>query len=131
MDKDPLTNIFISRILLPIGQKIIYKFVVDGIWQNDPMLPEETDMQGNKNNVLVIKPNDHNHNTDDPKRDFKDTDNIKPKMIPNNSKKLNSKYKIKQGPKHTHYEFIENKIENNINNNLFKGKKKKKKKKKI
>jgi len=116
MDKDPLTNIFISRILLPIGQKIIYKFVVDGIWQNDPMLPEETDMQGNKNNVLIIKPNDPY--ISQKKELKKDTDNIKPKMIPN--KKLNSKFHVKQVPKHTRYEFIENKIENNINNNLFK-----------
>jgi len=124
MDKDPLTNIFISRILLPINQKIIYKFVVDGIWQNDPMLPEEIDMQGNKNNVLIIKPNNTN-NSFKQINDFnkKDTDNIQLKMIPNtiNTKKLNSKFQAKQELKHTKYDFIETRIENNINNNLFKG----------
>ncbi|KAG4089035.1 P-loop containing nucleoside triphosphate hydrolase protein [Neocallimastix lanati (nom. inval.)] len=123
MDKDPLTNIFISRILLPINQKIIYKFVVDGIWQNDPMLPEEIDMQGNKNNVLIIKPNNTN-NSFKQINDFnkKDTDNIQLKMIPNtiNTKKLNSKFQAKQELKHTKYDFIETRIENNINNNLFK-----------
>jgi len=133
MDKDPLTNIFISRILLPIGQKIIYKFVVDGIWQNDPMLPEEVDMQGNKNNVLILKPsgnttsssnNNYSLSPTTPKNEPKkgDTEDIKPKMIPNTNKKIlrNSKSFTKHVPKHTHYEFIENKIENNINNNLFK-----------
>lgn len=120
MDKDPLTNIFISRILLPIGEKIIYKFVVDGIWQNDPMLPEEIDMQGNKNNVLVIKSNDTFAGYEQKKElNKKDTNNIIPKMIPN-TKKKNLKYQAKQTPKKTRYEFIENKIENNINNNLFK-----------
>jgi len=123
MDKDPLTNIFISRILLPINQKIIYKFVVDGIWQNDPMLPEEMDMQGNKNNVLVIKPNETFHIFEQ-KNEFKkkETDNIKPKIIPNaiNNKKINSKFLVKKELKHTKYDFIENRIENNINNNLFK-----------
>eukprot|EP00833_Pecoramyces_ruminatium_P005805 jgi/Orpsp1_1/1179837/evm.model.c7180000070998.1 len=124
MDKDPLTNIFISRILLPINQKIIYKFVVDGIWQNDPMLPEEIDMQGNKNNVLVIKPNETYHIFEQ-RKDFKkiDTDNINNlKMIPNtiNNKKINSKFQVKQELKHKKYDFIENRIENNINNNLFK-----------
>ena len=124
MDKDPLTNIFISRILLPINQKIVYKFVVDGIWQNDPMLPEEIDMQGNKNNVLIMKPNNYVKSFKQ-KNSFndKDTDNIQLKMIPNTirSKKMNSKYQVKQELKHTKYDFIETRIENNINNNLFKG----------
>ncbi|KAL6602585.1 ras-domain-containing protein [Neocallimastix sp. 'constans'] len=123
MDKDPLTNIFISRILLPINQKIVYKFVVDGIWQNDPMLPEEIDMQGNKNNVLIMKPNNYVKSFKQ-KNSFndKDTDNIQLKMIPNTirSKKMNSKYQVKQELKHTKYDFIETRIENNINNNLFK-----------
>ncbi|ORX57176.1 ras-domain-containing protein [Piromyces finnis] len=121
MDKDPLTNIFISRILLPIGQKIIYKFVVDGIWQNDPMLPEEIDMQGNKNNVLVIKPSIDNQCIDDSKIKFKkEMNNNKLNMIPNNTKKSNAKLKFNQEAKHTHYEFIENKIENTINNKIYK-----------
>ncbi|KAI9327072.1 hypothetical protein DFJ73DRAFT_864560 [Zopfochytrium polystomum] len=36
------------------GDKLVYKFVVDGVWQHDPSLPSEVDDGGNLNNFLVI-----------------------------------------------------------------------------
>ncbi|KAK3686381.1 Cruciform DNA binding protein [Vermiconidia calcicola] len=48
-----------KTIAVPASEKILYKFVVDGKWQNDPTTRSETDQGGYVNNVLFpadIKP---------------------------------------------------------------------------
>ncbi|KAL8775046.1 MAG: hypothetical protein Q9209_000525 [Squamulea sp. 1 TL-2023] len=44
---------FAKRVQLPLGQKISYKFVVDGTWCTSAEEPEETDQGGNVNNILT------------------------------------------------------------------------------
>ncbi|KAL8783120.1 MAG: hypothetical protein Q9213_004877 [Squamulea squamosa] len=44
---------FAKRVKLPLGQKISYKFVVDGTWCTSTEEPEETDQGGNVNNILT------------------------------------------------------------------------------
>ncbi|KAK0644528.1 hypothetical protein B0T16DRAFT_198037 [Cercophora newfieldiana] len=48
--------IFEKKVKLPVAsEKIYYKFVVDGAWTTDHAAPQETDSQGNVNNVLLPK----------------------------------------------------------------------------
>ena len=35
-------------------QSIVIRYLVDGIWQHDPLYPTECDVNGNINNVIVI-----------------------------------------------------------------------------
>ncbi|KAI4229154.1 MAG: hypothetical protein L6R36_001111 [Xanthoria steineri] len=44
---------FAKRVELPLGQKISYKFVVDGTWCTSAEEPQETDQDGNVNNILT------------------------------------------------------------------------------
>ncbi|KAL8755346.1 MAG: hypothetical protein Q9199_003696 [Rusavskia elegans] len=44
---------FAKRVELPLGQKISYKFVVDGTWCTSAEEPQETDQDGNINNILT------------------------------------------------------------------------------
>ncbi|KAK4447916.1 hypothetical protein QBC34DRAFT_302178 [Podospora aff. communis PSN243] len=47
---------FEKKVKLPVAtDKIYYKFVVDGAWTTDHTAPQETDSQGNVNNVLLPK----------------------------------------------------------------------------
>ncbi|KAL9597160.1 MAG: hypothetical protein Q9219_005326 [cf. Caloplaca sp. 3 TL-2023] len=56
---------FAKRVELPLGQKIAYKFVVDGNWTTDPTAPQEDDGASNVNNVLtpdqITKPENSPH----------------------------------------------------------------------
>ncbi|KAL8713987.1 MAG: hypothetical protein Q9220_002133 [cf. Caloplaca sp. 1 TL-2023] len=44
---------FEKKVELPLGQKIVYKFVVDGDWTTDHTAPQEEDEHGNQNNILT------------------------------------------------------------------------------
>ncbi|KAL8671879.1 MAG: hypothetical protein Q9168_003632 [Polycauliona sp. 1 TL-2023] len=44
---------FAKRVELPLGQDISYKFVVDGTWCTSAKEPQETDQDGNVNNILT------------------------------------------------------------------------------
>ncbi|KAJ5953114.1 hypothetical protein N7454_000010 [Penicillium verhagenii] len=50
---DRVGDIFEKEVSLPIGEKIQYKFVVDGIWTTDKRVREENDHSDNLNNVLL------------------------------------------------------------------------------
>ncbi|KAJ5648299.1 Immunoglobulin E-set [Penicillium lividum] len=50
---DRVGDIFAKEVSLPIGEKIYYKFVVDGIWTTDKRTREENDGSNNLNNVLL------------------------------------------------------------------------------
>ncbi|KAL8752647.1 MAG: hypothetical protein Q9184_005664 [Pyrenodesmia sp. 2 TL-2023] len=43
---------FVKRVQLPLDQKILYKFVVDGNWTTDHTAPQEEDGANNVNNIL-------------------------------------------------------------------------------
>ncbi|GAA5868207.1 hypothetical protein JCM3774_000600 [Rhodotorula dairenensis] len=45
---------FAGQISLPHGDKVLYKYVVDGQWLTNPAEPIETDHSGNLNNVLHV-----------------------------------------------------------------------------
>ncbi|GAA5933953.1 hypothetical protein JCM1841_002543 [Sporobolomyces salmonicolor] len=45
---------FSGQIALPYGQKIAYKYVVDGDWKHNESEPSETDASGNVNNVFTV-----------------------------------------------------------------------------
>ncbi|GAA5878198.1 hypothetical protein JCM1840_004033 [Sporobolomyces johnsonii] len=45
---------FAGQIALPYGQKIAYKYVVDGNWKHNESEPSETDASGNVNNVFTV-----------------------------------------------------------------------------
>ncbi|KZT54531.1 carbohydrate-binding module family 48 protein, partial [Calocera cornea HHB12733] len=47
---------FSALISLPYGQKVEYKYVVDGAWVTRSDEPSETDNSGNVNNVLLTPP---------------------------------------------------------------------------
>ncbi|KAG8989893.1 hypothetical protein FRB90_002024, partial [Tulasnella sp. 427] len=51
MEKTPAG--FSGKVKLPYGQKVDYKYVVDGQWQVNPDFPTTYDWQGNINNYLV------------------------------------------------------------------------------
>ncbi|KAL8950085.1 MAG: hypothetical protein Q9222_003849 [Ikaeria aurantiellina] len=51
LDKDGAS--FEKKVELPLGQKILYKFVVDGEWTTDHTAPQEVDEHGNQNNILT------------------------------------------------------------------------------
>ncbi|KAL8884170.1 MAG: hypothetical protein Q9192_006910, partial [Flavoplaca navasiana] len=44
---------FAKRVELPLNQNISYKFVVDGTWCTSTEEPQETDQDGNVNNILT------------------------------------------------------------------------------
>ncbi|KZF19616.1 carbohydrate-binding module family 48 protein [Xylona heveae TC161] len=46
-------GVFEKTVNLPKGQKIYYKFVVDGVWTTDHTAPHETDPHSNLNSVLL------------------------------------------------------------------------------
>ncbi|KAL9054039.1 MAG: hypothetical protein Q9206_003693 [Seirophora lacunosa] len=46
---------FVKRVDLPLGEKIYYKFVVDGNWTTDHTAPQEEDSAGNVNNILTAE----------------------------------------------------------------------------
>ena len=41
-------------VLLPSGEAVRYKYIIDGAWRVDASLPTETDASGNVNNVLMV-----------------------------------------------------------------------------
>ncbi|KAI9574999.1 immunoglobulin E-set, partial [Boletus coccyginus] len=43
---------FSGTVKVPWGQKVAYKFIVDGRWRCRDDLPQEDDGHGNMNNVL-------------------------------------------------------------------------------
>jgi hypothetical protein len=50
---DQKGDVFEKEVHIPVtGEKVHYKFVVDGIWTTDNRLPEEDDGSSNVNNVL-------------------------------------------------------------------------------
>ncbi|KAG8948826.1 hypothetical protein FRC04_009291 [Tulasnella sp. 424] len=51
MEKTPAG--FSGKVKLPYGQKVDYKYVVDGQWQVNPDFPTTYDWQGNINNYIV------------------------------------------------------------------------------
>ncbi|GAA5921738.1 hypothetical protein JCM3775_001792 [Rhodotorula graminis] len=53
LNKQP-DGTFAGQIGVPFGNKILYKFVVDGQWVNSPDDPTETDGSGNVNNVFQV-----------------------------------------------------------------------------
>ncbi|KAL9584657.1 MAG: hypothetical protein Q9212_001993 [Teloschistes hypoglaucus] len=46
-------GVFVKQVELPLGQTILYKFVVDGNWTTDPTAPQEDDGANNVNNLLT------------------------------------------------------------------------------
>ncbi|KAM0791435.1 mannose-1-phosphate guanyltransferase, variant 2 [Microbotryomycetes sp. NB124-2] len=42
-----------AKLPINYGEKITYKYVVDGTWQHNPLEPTETDGSGNTNNVFT------------------------------------------------------------------------------
>ncbi|KXX77884.1 Cruciform DNA-recognizing protein 1 [Madurella mycetomatis] len=49
-------QVFQKTVTLPnASDKIYYKFVVDGEWTTDHTAPQEKDLQGNDNNVLLLE----------------------------------------------------------------------------
>ncbi|KAL8721779.1 MAG: hypothetical protein Q9181_007637 [Wetmoreana brouardii] len=59
---------FAKKVELPSGQKVSYKFVVDGNWTTDPTAPQEDDGANNVNNVLgpdrISEPQPPSHQPD-------------------------------------------------------------------
>jgi len=53
LNKQP-DGTFSGQIGVPFGDKILYKYVVDGQWVNSPDDPTETDGSGNVNNVFQV-----------------------------------------------------------------------------
>lgn len=47
---------FTAVLALPVGT-FQYKFIVDGNWKHSPALPTERDQHGNLNNIVVVKAN--------------------------------------------------------------------------
>ncbi|GAA5877627.1 hypothetical protein JCM8547_007124 [Rhodosporidiobolus lusitaniae] len=45
---------FAADVRLPFGERVVYKFVVDGVWRTSCLAPVEWDSQGNENNVLIV-----------------------------------------------------------------------------
>ncbi|GAA96640.1 carbohydrate-binding module family 48 protein [Mixia osmundae IAM 14324] len=45
---------FRGSVKLPYGEKVLFKYIVDGHWQTQPDEPQENDGSGNVNNVLNI-----------------------------------------------------------------------------
>ncbi|KAJ5167856.1 uncharacterized protein N7482_003450 [Penicillium canariense] len=50
---DRVGDLFAKEVALPAGEKIHYKFVVDGTWTTDSRAREESDGHNNTNNVLL------------------------------------------------------------------------------
>lgn len=46
---------FTAVLALPVGT-FQFKFIVDGNWKHSPALPTERDQHGNLNNIVVVKP---------------------------------------------------------------------------
>lgn len=58
---------FAKKVELPLGQKILYKFVVDGNWTTDPSAPQEDDGASNVNNILTPDRISNSENFSEPK----------------------------------------------------------------
>ncbi|KAJ3039133.1 hypothetical protein HK097_002926, partial [Rhizophlyctis rosea] len=52
---------FRGTVDIPFGSRVLYKFVVDGIWRIDPEQPTEVDSTGIMNNVAVAGPSEWLH----------------------------------------------------------------------
>ncbi|EGO01584.1 carbohydrate-binding module family 48 protein, partial [Serpula lacrymans var. lacrymans S7.3] len=51
LTKDPSS--FQGKVRIPWGEKIVYKFIVDGNWVTHSDHPIEADSSGNRNNVYT------------------------------------------------------------------------------
>jgi len=45
---------FSADVPLNLGEKVLYKYVVDGVWQHNPSEDSEVDLSGNTNNVFHV-----------------------------------------------------------------------------
>lgn len=55
-----------TKVMLPWGQKTLYKYLVDDKWTADPTKPIEYDHEGNANNVYITPPKPESTSTTTP-----------------------------------------------------------------